>query len=169
MSAIRREPFKSAPRTFRKKSDSPGRSYSETTPPRRFADTGFREERSERSERSERRPARPYGFDHRDRERGEPMHVIRRPPSAVPQEVRRPSPAVAEEDRQPVPIYKLKKGFEAAQADIIEMINAVAGALSDSGHVSEVELSVSFNRDGKFIGFGAGGAATIKVRIAPMG
>ena len=181
MSAIKREPFKSAPRTFRKKSESQGRKYNDTPATGRFAEGGFREERSERrppksygfekrerfaeggfrEERSERRPPRPYGFEKRERE---PMHVIRRPPAS--QETNRPV-HVSADSSQPIAAYKLKKGFEAAQGDILDTITTIANTLSESGNVIEVELSASFNSDGRFIGFGAGGAATMKIRISP--
>ena len=174
MSAIKREPFKSAPKTFRKKPDSPGRKYNDSPSTGRFADTEFREERSERrpstgrfadsgfrGERSERRPSKPYGFERRERE---PMHVLRRPPA--PQEVRRPVP-VSVDAPQPIAAYKLKKGFEAAQGDIVDTIEGIANTLSECGNVSEVELIISFNSDGRFLGFGAGGAATMKIRISP--
>lgn len=157
MSAIKREPFKSTPRTFRKKSESQGRKYSDTASAGRFADSGFREERRERSER---RPPKPYGFEKRDRE---PMHVIRRPPG--PPEAHRPVHVPADSP-QPVAAYKLKKGFEAAQGDILDTIESIANALSESGSVVEVELIASFNNDGRFVGFGAGGAAAIKIRMS---
>ena len=67
----------------------------------------------------------------------------------------------------PIPAYKLKKGIEAAKAEINEMIEALCNTMADSFNVSEVELVVSFGSDGKFLGFGAGGAAEVKIRIAP--
>ncbi len=69
---------------------------------------------------------------------------------------------------RPIPASKLKKGVETAKAEIKEMIDEVAGILTTEYNIKEIELEVSFNASGKFIGFGAGGAASIKIKIAPV-
>jgi hypothetical protein len=97
------------------------------------------------------------------------MHVIRRAYT--------PSPRVSEPGEtsvvprraagETVSPYKLRKGIEAAKKDINDMIETISLALTDSPHVEDVELTVSFGPDGRLVGFGAGGAATIKIRFSP--
>ncbi|MDD5170704.1 MAG: hypothetical protein PHN75_17950 [Syntrophales bacterium] len=165
MVTTKRDSFRGAPRTAKRTENGKGGQYLGKTSSRRTDD--FREERSER------RPStRSYGFDRGD-DRREPMHVMRAP--YKPRRTFEPaaagpaptSPAPARETATAVPAYKLKKGFEAAKAEIYEMIDTISGTMAESFNVSEVEIAVSFNSDGKFIGFGDGGAATIKIRIAP--
>ncbi|HVN95805.1 MAG TPA: hypothetical protein VMT62_05215 [Syntrophorhabdaceae bacterium] len=62
----------------------------------------------------------------------------------------------------------LKKGFAKAKTEIRSMIDEVAGLVVSGEHkVSEIELSVSFSADGKFLGFGVGGETSIKIKIVP--
>ena len=68
---------------------------------------------------------------------------------------------------KPIPASKLRKGFETAKAEIKGMIDEVASILTSEYNIKEIELEVSFNADGKFMGFGVGGAASIKIKIAP--
>ena len=69
---------------------------------------------------------------------------------------------------KPIPASKLKKGFEMAKSDIKGMISEVASIITNEYSIKEIELEVSFNADGKFMGFGVGGAASIKIKIAPV-
>ncbi len=39
--------------------------------------------------------------------------------------------------------------------------------MADGFTIKEIELSASLNAEGKFLGFGVGGAATVTVRIGP--
>lgn len=66
------------------------------------------------------------------------------------------------------PASKLRKGLSAAQAEIKESLQEIATLLTLDFEVSEIELSISFNADGKFLGFGVGGATSIKVKIRPV-
>jgi hypothetical protein len=39
--------------------------------------------------------------------------------------------------------------------------------MSDEYSISEMELSASFNAEGKFLGIGVGGAKSITIRVKP--
>lgn len=66
------------------------------------------------------------------------------------------------------PASKLRKGLTAAQTEIKESLQEIATLLTHDFEVSEIELSISFSADGKFLGFGVGGATSIKVKIRPI-
>lgn len=66
------------------------------------------------------------------------------------------------------PASKLRKGLSAAQTEIKESLQDIATLLTLDFEVSEIELSISFSADGKFLGFGVGGATSIKVKIRPV-
>jgi len=68
---------------------------------------------------------------------------------------------------KPVPASKLRAGFKKAKKEINSIIEEIASTMTESYVISEIELSASFNADGKFMGFGVGGAATIKIKIKP--
>jgi len=157
MPAFRKDAQRGAPKTFRKTDDAKRRTYPERTAPKRSEDFHSREERTER-----RFPARPYGADREDRE---PMHVIRRNPRPQTDTFRKTPPA--NDALQPLPPYLLKKGIEAARSEIGAMLEGISSLSSGNFQIQEVEIDVSFNADGKFLGFGAGGAATIRIRVAP--
>lgn len=62
----------------------------------------------------------------------------------------------------------IKKGIEKAKEQIRSVIDGFAGIVVADGHrISEIELSVSFDVSGKFLGIGVGGATSIKVKIVP--
>jgi len=67
-----------------------------------------------------------------------------------------------------IPATKLRKGLAAAQTEIKESLQEIATLLTLDFEVSEIELSISFSADGKFLGFGVGGATSIKVKIRPI-
>lgn len=69
---------------------------------------------------------------------------------------------------KPVPASKLSSGITAAQSEIKNTLQEIAGLMSMNFEVSEIELSLSFNAKGQFLGFGVGGAASIKVKIKPV-
>ncbi len=66
-----------------------------------------------------------------------------------------------------VPANKLKKGLESAQKQITSLIQEIVDTATEDYRISEIELAASFNADGKFLGFGVGGEATIVIRIRP--
>ncbi|MCW8965813.1 MAG: hypothetical protein OQK82_03870 [Candidatus Pacearchaeota archaeon] len=67
----------------------------------------------------------------------------------------------------PVPANKLRTGFKKAKKEIDSIVEEIASTMTESYTISEIELSASFSADGKFMGFGVGGAATIKIKITP--
>jgi hypothetical protein len=67
------------------------------------------------------------------------------------------------------PAGKLKEGMAKAQSEIRESLQELASVLTMDFEISEIELSISFSADGKFLGFGIGGATSIKVKIKPVG
>lgn len=67
----------------------------------------------------------------------------------------------------PVPSSKLRDGFLKARKEISKFVEELVETMTEEYTISEIELSASFNADGKFMGFGIGGAATITIRIAP--
>ena len=66
------------------------------------------------------------------------------------------------------PASKLKEGMAKAQSEIRESLQEIANILTMDFEISEIELSISFSADGKFLGFGIGGATSIKVKIKPV-
>ena len=69
----------------------------------------------------------------------------------------------------PVPVSKLKKGFASAKKEIQSIVEDIITTMADDYVISEIELAASFSADGKFLGIGVGGAATITIRISPDG
>ncbi len=67
----------------------------------------------------------------------------------------------------PIPASKLRSGFKKAKKEINAMVKEITSTMTESYVISEIELSASFSADGKFMGFGVGGAATIKITIKP--
>jgi hypothetical protein len=68
---------------------------------------------------------------------------------------------------QPIPATKLRAGFNKAKTEINSLIKEIASTMTESYSISEIELTASFSADGKFMGFGVGGAASIKIKITP--
>ena len=68
---------------------------------------------------------------------------------------------------KPVPLSKIQKGFEQAKKDIIKFVNNLQLLMSGNSSIKEIELTASFNAEGKFLGFGVGGAVSITIKLAP--
>lgn len=66
------------------------------------------------------------------------------------------------------PASKLRNGITKAKNEIRQSLQDIATLMTMDFEVSEIEFSVSFSADGKFLGFGVGGAASIKVKIKPV-
>lgn len=66
-----------------------------------------------------------------------------------------------------VPPGKLRAGFSKAKSEIKKMTDDIIQTMAQDYFISEIELTASFNADGKFMGFGVGGAASFKIKIAP--
>jgi hypothetical protein len=73
----------------------------------------------------------------------------------------------AQEQRKTVSAAALKRGFERARDEIISMCDDISSLMTNRYNIGKVELTVSFNAGGEFIGFGVGGAASIKITIIP--
>ena len=67
----------------------------------------------------------------------------------------------------PIKPSKLKTGFSKAKKEIDGLADEMISSMNGDYEIKEIELSASFSADGKFLGIGVGGAATIKVKIAP--
>ena len=74
---------------------------------------------------------------------------------------------LAQEQRKTVSAAALKRGFERARDEIIGMCDEISSLMTNRYNIGKVELTVSFNAGGEFIGFGVGGAASIKITIIP--
>lgn len=66
------------------------------------------------------------------------------------------------------PASRLREGLARAQDEIKESLQEIAALMTMDFEVAEIELSISFSADGKFLGFGVGGATSIKVKIKPV-
>ncbi len=100
-----------------------------------------------------RREAKP--FHHFDRPKQEPGFAFgdKRP--------------AAQEQPKTVSAAALKRGFQRAKDEITGMCDEISTLMTSRYNIGNVELIVSFNSNGEFIGFGAGGAASIKITIIP--
>lgn len=62
----------------------------------------------------------------------------------------------------------LRKGIEKAKKEIRALLDEFISIVIVDGHkISEIELSVSFDAKGTFLGIGIGGATSIKIKIVP--
>jgi len=62
---------------------------------------------------------------------------------------------------------KLRKGLTKAKDEINELIQEVIDTATTDYSIHEIEFAASFSADGKFMGIGVGGAASITFRIRP--
>ena len=77
---------------------------------------------------------------------------------------KRPLP---QEQQKTVSPAALKRGFERAKDEIAGMCDEISALMTGRYTIGKVELTLSFNAAGEFIGFGAGGAASITITIIP--
>jgi hypothetical protein len=77
--------------------------------------------------------------------------------------------AIPSNIKQPVPASKIQIGFKKAKVEINSLIQEITSTMVESYTISEIELTASFSADGNFMGFGIGGAASIKIKIKPEG
>lgn len=68
-----------------------------------------------------------------------------------------------------VPLNRLEKGIEESRDQIVKSLKGLAAVFTTDFTVSEIELTLSFSADGKFLGFGVGGEMSVTVRIQPSG
>ncbi len=70
---------------------------------------------------------------------------------------------------KPVPASKMSDGLSKARKKMIRVMSEFASSLAGDYSISEIEFTASFDAEGKFLGFGFGGAASIKITIKPAG
>ena len=68
---------------------------------------------------------------------------------------------------KPIPPNKLRAGFAIAKSEIKQMLSDIAGTMTGEYIIGEIGLTASFSADGKFLGFGVGGAGSITIKIIP--
>ena len=99
--------------------------------------------------------------DPRPREPREPREQHREP--RKPREAREPQVRGLA-----VPPLRIQEGVKRARRDIVAVLDEITNISSeDDFYVKEIELSLSFDETGRFIGIGTGGVATVKVILAP--
>lgn len=69
---------------------------------------------------------------------------------------------------QPVGIRKLKEGIASANRALAELMEEFGSGILGSYDIADLEVPVSFDADGRFIGFGKGGAVTFSLTITPL-
>jgi hypothetical protein len=134
---------------FRKRKD---RSSEHFTPSGRTRDLPEKADRSHGDLRGHREGKSFSSFDRPKRESG----FASNDKKPLPQEQHRTVSAAA-----------LKRGFERARDEIAGMCDEISALMTSRYSVGKVELTVSFNAAGEFIGFGTGGAASITITIIP--
>ena len=92
-----------------------------------------------------------------------PQHDAPRSQAGAPA----PRPMAAPVSR-PVPVARLKEGVAQANRALAEVIEQFGSTLSGDYDISALEVSVSFSEDGRFLGFGQGGAATMTLSVTPL-
>jgi hypothetical protein len=104
--------------------------------------------------------------DFRGRREGKPFPSFDRP-KIEPGFISNDKKPVTQELPKTVSAIALKRGFERAKGEITGMCDDISALMTSRYNIGSVELTVSFNSAGEFIGFGAGGAASIKITIIP--
>ncbi len=67
-----------------------------------------------------------------------------------------------------VPADKLRKGMKSATKKLEAIVSDLAAIDGDGYPISEVEVSASFDVNGKCLGFGVGGDVSVKLRLRPV-
>ena len=69
---------------------------------------------------------------------------------------------------QPVSMRKLKEGIAAANRALAELMEEFGSGILGNYDICDLEVPVSFGNDGRFLGFGKGGAVTFALTITPL-
>lgn len=81
-------------------------------------------------------------------------------------------PAPRSEARAPVAsavsVQQLKAGIGQANRALAEVVEQFGTTLHGDYDIGAIEVSVSFGADGRFMGFGSGGAASMKLSLTPL-
>ena len=62
---------------------------------------------------------------------------------------------------------KMRAGLAKAKDEIDGLIQEIVDISTSDYEISEIEFAASFSADGKFLGVGVGGSATVTFRIRP--
>ena len=62
---------------------------------------------------------------------------------------------------------KMRAGLAKAKDEIDSLIQEIVDISTSDYEISEIEFAASFSADGKFLGVGVGGSATVTFRIRP--
>ena len=149
---------------------------------------GYGEQRAPRGDSREfDRPRRSEGFGDRPqrstfRRDGGPSSGYGHPPSREgnrrydegapqrPERAQRPerTERAAAPARAMLSASQLKAGVRQANRALAEVIEQFGSTIEGGYDISELEVSVSFGDDGKFLGFGKGGALSMTLSITPL-
>lgn len=66
-----------------------------------------------------------------------------------------------------VPAGKLKRGISSARDKIDETLAELVDALKGDYEIAEIKINASFSAEGKFLGFGIGGAMSVEITVRP--
>lgn len=61
----------------------------------------------------------------------------------------------------------LQNGISKARDEIAAALDGINDLISSRLEIAEAELSISFNAKGEFLGFGVGGAFSLKIKVKP--
>ena len=75
--------------------------------------------------------------------------------------------AVPESAAKAISPSKMRDGIGKASKAISRILEDLASSVTDGFEVKEIELTASFSAEGKFLGFGVGGATSITFRVGP--
>ena len=105
------------------------------------------------------------GFD-RGGERGNDRFNDR--PRFSPPSPRSEAPAARAPVAKAVSVQQLKAGIGQANKALAEVVEQFGTTLRGDYDIGAIEVSVSFDADGRFMGFGSGGAASMKLSLTPL-
>lgn len=69
---------------------------------------------------------------------------------------------------QPVAAKKLVEGVAQANKALADLIESFGKSIRGGYDISELEITCSFDNDGRFMGFGVGGAVSMTLTITPL-
>jgi hypothetical protein len=75
--------------------------------------------------------------------------------------------AVPRSTPKPVTPSKIRRGVNKAKGQIGTMVESIVDVVTAEYKVQSVQFSLSFDAEGKVLGIGVGGAATVTVTVVP--
>jgi hypothetical protein len=67
----------------------------------------------------------------------------------------------------PVEPSKIRRGLSEAKRQLDETLQSILDSFGGPYEITEIKVIASFSADGKFLGFGVGGAASMEITICP--